>query len=239
MKATIPGKRHEISTECAVCQRNFVTLHMVNSRIKQILSYDSFSRLFHSHFVIKHNLRKVLFPEVCEVRYSSHLFDAIDRGSFILDKQTIQKCLFVQVSTDYIDEDGNWVDILEWELYLPDYVDIPHGRNCLIIKGVPKLYISPIYNRCPIYIQGIQEAEPYLYLNKASQITKIEYLGGNSYQLDTAKGVFIGKYTSDKFIKSLTILLKIYAPEGDRYEYYLFEDGAFTKRKIIESDLPF
>ena len=28
MAVTIPGKRHEISTECAVCQRNFVTLRM-------------------------------------------------------------------------------------------------------------------------------------------------------------------------------------------------------------------
>ena len=212
---------------------------MVNSKIKQILSFDSFTRLFHSHFVIKHEIRKVLFPEVCEVRYSSHLFDAIDRGSFILDKETIKKCLFVQVATDYIDEDSNWIDILEWELYLPDYVDIAYGRNCLVIKGVPKLYITPIYNRCPINIQGIQGEEPYFHLSKASQITKIEYLNGSKYQLYTAKGIFIGEFTSKKFIESLSLLLKIYAPEGDGFEYFLFENGAFEKREIIESDLPF
>lgn len=212
---------------------------MVNSRIKQILSFDSFSRLFHSYFIINHDLRKIFFPNACEVRYSSHLFDAIDRGSFILDNETIKNCLFAQVATDYYDNDYNRVDIFEWELYLPDYLDLPYGRNCLIIKGVPKLYISPIYNRCPLFIKGIVGAEPYFHLNRASQITKIEYLGGCSYQLYTAKGVVGGEFSSIKFITSLSVLLKIYAPEGDGYEYYLFENGAFAKEKIVESALPF
>lgn len=177
---------------------------------------------------------KIMTEKGTMIILAKHLKAAIEKGIIRWDKSSIKNFYANLFEYDEYDNDGNTIKKRKWILFASDLKYSRTDNNRFILfRWYNYKRISERNNFCDLYIQTkIDGVTTFFRIDGETQIH--EFTNDSTtktYNLETNKGSFKGKYVSKSFIGAFIKIMDYPATSNDisSFKFYLYMDGRFEK----------